>query len=319
MSLKPAQEGKQYYQSGEFAKALPLLQGAYAKGDAEAAYNLSMMYMQGLGVAADSNEAMKLLFYAAVRGWPQAQSNAGVAYASGIGVEQSWTQAVKWWQRAAKAGMPDAQYNLGRALLEGSGVKQDFKTAKQWLGKASEQDVALAHYFLGSMYSRGLGVGKDHAAAFKLYERAAEHGVDLAWSMMGLHYQMGMGVQQNLDAAQTCFEKSVALGNNYATVYLRELLVCKQLIPLTQEMSAGDLSVLEAIAKKGQSSAALTSPGSDNYRLWSELADLGWMQKGDAPEGVCAFSVTEKGQLGLDRFVAMLNASRKDGQKRGSP
>ena len=319
MSHQAAHEGKRYFQSGEFAKALPLLQDAYSRGDAEAAYNLSMMYMRGLGIVADSNEALKLLFYAAHHGWPQAQSNVGVAYASGIGVEQNWTQAVEWWQRAAKAGMPDAQYNLGRALLDGSGVKQDFNTAKQWLGKAAEQDVALAHYFLGSMYSRGLGVGKDHAAAFKFYERAAEQGVDLAWSMLGLLYQMGKGVQQNLDAAQACFEKSVALGNNDATIYLRDLLVCKQLIPLTEKMSDGDLSVLDALVQKGPPSAALTSSGSDNYRLWSELAELGWMQKEDAPEGVCAFSITEKGQRGLDRFVAMLNASRKNWQKRNAP
>lgn len=318
MSFRAAQEGKKYFQSGEFAKALPLLQEAYAKGDAEAAYNLSKMYMQGLGVVADSNKALKLLFYAGQRGWPQAQSNVGVAYASGMGVEQNWTQAVEWWQRAAKSGMPDAQYNLGRALLDGSGAEQDFNAAIHWLGKAAAQDVPLAHYFLGSMYSRGLGVEKDHAAAFKLYKRAAEHGVDLAWSMLGLLYQMGKGVQQNLDAAQACFEKSVALGNNDATVYLRDLLVCKQLIPLTEKMSNGDLSILEAIVQKGQPSAALTSSGSDNYRLWSELASLGWMKKEDAPEGVYAFSVTEKGQLGLDRFVAMLNASRKDLQKRDS-
>ncbi len=311
MPLNAAHEGKKYFQAGEFAKAFPLLQQAYAKGDAEAAYNLSKMYMRGLGIAADSAEGLKLLLYAAHRGWPQAQTNAGIAYASGFGVEQNWTQAVKWWQSAAKQGMSDAQFNLGHTLLEGSGVKQDFGAAKHWLEKAAEQDVALAHYFLGTMYSRGLGVEKDHAAAFKLYERASKHDVDLAWLMLGLLYQMGKGVKQNLDAAQVCFEKGVALGNMDAAVYLRELLVCKQLIPLTDKMSDGDLSVMEAITQEGKSSIALTSPGSDNDRLWSELASLGWMQKEDVPEVGCAFSVSEKGQVGLDRFVAMIYASRQ--------
>lgn len=49
----------------------------------------------------------------AEHGDAQAQFNLGVMYAKGEGVAQDLKQAVPWYRKAAEQGMVDAQYSLG--------------------------------------------------------------------------------------------------------------------------------------------------------------------------------------------------------------
>ena len=42
-----------------------------------------------------------------------AQFNLGVMYYQGLGVEQDFKEVVKWYQKAADQGDVEAQYNLG--------------------------------------------------------------------------------------------------------------------------------------------------------------------------------------------------------------
>ncbi len=52
------------------------------------------------------------------------------------------------------------------------------------------------------------------------------------------------------------------------------------LLQRMREMSAADLSVLEASSKTPESSMT-TGPGSANEALWSEMVGLGWMIRRD--------------------------------------
>jgi hypothetical protein len=52
------------------------------------------------------------------------------------------------------------------------------------------------------------------------------------------------------------------------------------LLQRMREMSAADLSVLEASSKTPESSMT-TGPGSANEALWSEMVELGWMIRRD--------------------------------------
>ena len=52
------------------------------------------------------------------------------------------------------------------------------------------------------------------------------------------------------------------------------------LLQRLREMSAADISVLEASTKTPGSSMT-TAPGSHNEVLWSEFVGLGWMMKRD--------------------------------------
>jgi len=101
-------------------------------GDADAQYNLGLMYVLGEGVEQDFKEAVKWYQKAADQGDAIAQSNLGLMYQKGQGVEQDFKEAAKWWQKAADQGNVDAQNNLGVMYANGQGVEQNFVTGYAW-------------------------------------------------------------------------------------------------------------------------------------------------------------------------------------------
>ena len=58
------------------------------QGDADAQYNLGVMYANGQGVEEDNEEAARLIGLAAEQGHVNAQFYLGVMYANGQGVEE---------------------------------------------------------------------------------------------------------------------------------------------------------------------------------------------------------------------------------------
>ena len=69
----------------------------------------------------------------------EAQYNLGVMYDEGAGVERDLTLAAEWFRRAAEQGFIDAQTNLGMMYMTGQGVPQDRTEARKWLQKAVAQ------------------------------------------------------------------------------------------------------------------------------------------------------------------------------------
>ena len=53
----------------------------------------------------------------------QAQYNLGVMYDEGRGVRQDDAEAVRWYRQAAEQGYAAAQYNLGAMYANGRGVR----------------------------------------------------------------------------------------------------------------------------------------------------------------------------------------------------
>jgi len=84
------------------------------QGDAQAQYNLGVMYDKGEGVAQNKTEAAHWYRKAADQGDAQAQYNLGVMYDKGEGVAQNKAEAVNWYRKAADQGDAQAQYNLGK-------------------------------------------------------------------------------------------------------------------------------------------------------------------------------------------------------------
>ena len=104
------------------AQTLADLRARAEAGDAEAQYNLGMMYGNGRGVPQDDIEAVAWFRLAAEQGHAPAQNNLGVMYSEGEGVPQDDAEAVAWFHRAAEAGEASAQYNLGVMYYNGRGV-----------------------------------------------------------------------------------------------------------------------------------------------------------------------------------------------------
>ena len=73
---------------------------------------------------------------AAQQGDADAQFNLGVLYDEGKGVAQDYKEAVRWYKLAAAQGNASAQYNLGTSYGTGQGVAQNYLRAHMWLNLA---------------------------------------------------------------------------------------------------------------------------------------------------------------------------------------
>ena len=87
------------YQSGKFAVALAQFRELALDGDAQAQFNLGIMYREGQGHAADPRTAARWFSRAARSGHRQAQFELGLIYDHGIGVGRNDRRAVYWYRR----------------------------------------------------------------------------------------------------------------------------------------------------------------------------------------------------------------------------
>ncbi len=62
----------------------------------------------------------------------EAQRLIGVMYRDGLGVAANYDQAIKWFSIAAAFGSPAAQFNLGNMYDSPRGVVQDHREAVSW-------------------------------------------------------------------------------------------------------------------------------------------------------------------------------------------
>ena len=112
----------------------------------------------------------------AEQGDADAQFNLGVVYERGQGVLQDYKESVKWYRKSAEQGDYGAQYNLALMYSKGQGVIQDYKEAVKWYRKSAEQGDSSAQYNLGNMYVRGQGVIQDYVMAHMYWNIAAVSG-----------------------------------------------------------------------------------------------------------------------------------------------
>jgi TPR repeat protein len=144
------QKGREYYSSENYTEAVKWYRKAAEQGNANAQYNLGMMYDNGSGVEKNKVEAVKWYRKAAEQGYANAQYNLGVMYECGSGVEENEIEALKWYRKAAEQGNVYHQYNLGVMYTNGSGVEKNEIEAVKWYRKAAEQGYADAQQALKS-------------------------------------------------------------------------------------------------------------------------------------------------------------------------
>ena len=124
----------------------------------------------GLAQAPDFAEIKK----EAEAGNANAQYNLGVMYARGDDVQNDFGEAAKWFLMAAEQEYRPAQYTLGLMYKRGEGVPQDLNKAVGFITMAALHGDADAQYSLGGMYALGEGVSKDLVEAhFWLYSAFA--------------------------------------------------------------------------------------------------------------------------------------------------
>lgn len=85
----------------------------------------------------------------------EAQFNLGVLYDEGAGVERDMATAADWYRKAATQGFIDAQTNLGIMYYHGLGVDRDHELAAHWFRLAADQGDAEAGEYLQRIQNAG--------------------------------------------------------------------------------------------------------------------------------------------------------------------
>lgn len=136
------------------------------QGDAEAQFQLAVIYQNGRLIQQDQQQAREWLLKAAQQGHVKAMFNLGVTYGDGLGVPVDDAEAFKWYQAAANEGDPRAHFNLGSFYIAGRGTPIDGPKANEHWFEAALRGMHLAQVRLALSFARGDGGKVDHQLAF---------------------------------------------------------------------------------------------------------------------------------------------------------
>lgn len=149
------------------------------QGDAEAQFELGLMYFLGRGVGRDHSTGFAWMKKAADQGFAKGENMIGNCFERGDGVLQNSASAVEWFSKSADHGYSHGQNNLGRMLLSGRGVPRDPARAEQMFRRAAAQGNAYAAHSLGRLFEKGEELVKvDRPAATRWYRAALESGLE---------------------------------------------------------------------------------------------------------------------------------------------
>lgn len=142
LGYAPAQKllGDIYLETGNCPLAAELYRKAAQSGDADACYQLSHCYRDG------------------------------------IGLEPSDTKAVSWLRKAAGLGNMKAKQELGDRYLFGQGVKKDAEQARRYYEEAAAHGLSYGLYYLAVCYLKGNRVPHSEDKAIELLKQAANYG-----------------------------------------------------------------------------------------------------------------------------------------------
>jgi localization factor PodJL len=152
------------------------LRTAALGGDAGAAYEVAMRFIEGRGVPANLEEGAHWFERAAAKGLTPAQFRYASMLEKGQGVKKDLAAAQKLYIAAASKGHAKAMHNLAVLYAEGAEGRPDYASAAQWFRKAAEHGVADSQYNLGVLAARGLGTERNIAESYKWFALAAAQG-----------------------------------------------------------------------------------------------------------------------------------------------
>ena len=136
------QDGLDAYDRGDYATALTEWRPLAEQGDANAQYNLGVMYddmyFNGAAREQDYAEAIRWYRLAAEAGDARAQSILGALYCYGDGgdVPQDYVAAHMWWSLAAAQGDDQARElrdNLVAEAMTSPQIEEAQRRAREWL------------------------------------------------------------------------------------------------------------------------------------------------------------------------------------------
>lgn len=206
--------GYSYYTQQNYPGAIRWYGKAAELGNARAAFEIAIIYRDGLLGEPDMKKMISYLQQAAKQGLVLAQTELAVSYLQGTGVDKNEQTAMYWYEQAAKQGDAEAQYYLGhlywkkqdiqigfmdsdgqsyRVTADGITIKIDpryesnDKKAVYWLCQAAEHNYGDAQLELSHLYGHEYAIGaKSGDIMVNIKQRdlwlqkAADNGVERA-------------------------------------------------------------------------------------------------------------------------------------------
>ncbi len=118
-------EVRRAFEDGDAVALVAALQPLAETGDADAQYNLGILYDTGQGVPQDYREAARWYGMAGDQDHASALYNLGLLHFEGKGVERDEVKAIGLYRRAARHGDADALSSIGYMFLHGIGVEEN--------------------------------------------------------------------------------------------------------------------------------------------------------------------------------------------------
>jgi TPR repeat protein len=129
------------YQKGDYTTAAKEWRTLAEQGDAQAQFNLGLLYVDGHGVPLDYGQAVTWFTRSAEQDYGKAQLNLGALYGVGKGVKRDYLQAYKWLNLCAAKGDSKcvAQRDLVAKKLKGGQLAEAQKMSSQFAPKSEEK------------------------------------------------------------------------------------------------------------------------------------------------------------------------------------
>lgn len=201
------------------------------KGDPDAQLEYGRL-LKTVGNGVDQNwpMAVEMLQRSSDYGNADAQWELGLLYEHGNHVDKDEAKAFSLYSSSADAGNPMGIYLVAHCYQHGLSVEEDHAVSDSLYAKAVALLDALAPQedmyvlnFIGSAYQWGDGVQVDRKKAFDYYIISAEKGNPETQYKVGSMYLQGQGVERNREEARVWLEKSAAQGFADAVSLLERL------------------------------------------------------------------------------------------------
>ena len=196
-----------------------------------------------------TSESFKFLKEAAAGGSPDAALDLGVCYLYGIGTAKDPAEGFAKIDEAVKLGSVKALYMKGFCQYSGIGAPKNTAEAFESFKQGAEKGDVLCMRALGSYYLND----NRPSEAFAWYEKAAKSGDPEAIFAVGILYESGYGVAKNPDLAYENYQKSARMGHAPAQVKMGKLQEKKGAYPSAAywfDLAAQKLDA-EAVEKLG--------------------------------------------------------------------
>lgn len=240
--------GSVYFIEEKFSEAREHYGKSAELGNADSAYNLSIMYDDGKGGSADPEKSAELLMMCSKKEHPGCLTNLGSKIINGEPpFEKDYAKGIELLEKAAKLGDTQAIVNLAELS---SIISERIKLFEE----DAEKGDMEAQYRLAALYFRGDQIPQDYSLAAKWHRKAADQGK--AESQLTLAYllEKGLGVEKNLNEAKHYYELAAAKGNPAAQHQLAVMYI-------TEDASTKDILKAETLLKKAAGQGYAKSQG----------------------------------------------------------